>query len=60
MKLKTLVMEAIYLGRKRIEESEKKVTLSINLKQGTIDNMKKNGIPKKIAESIINEKFEKN
>lgn len=46
------------IGRKRIDPAEKKVTLSVNLKQSTVDNMAKTGVPKKVAENIINEKFE--
>lgn len=48
-----------YMGRKRIDPQEKKVTLSLNLKQKVIDAMKKDGIPKKIAEDIITKKYEK-
>jgi hypothetical protein len=45
------------MPNKRIPEEEKKVTLSINLKQKVINEMKKEGKPKKIAEEMITQKY---
>lgn len=45
------------MGRKRIHEDEKKVTLSVNFKKKVIVEMSKDGEPKKIVENIINEKY---
>jgi hypothetical protein len=46
------------VGRKRISESERMGTITINLRQKVIDEIAKEGKPKKVIENLILEKFE--
>lgn len=46
------------MGRKRKPDEEKTKTLAINLKQKVIDEIAKEGKPKTIVESIINQRFD--
>jgi translation elongation factor EF-Ts len=45
------------LGRKRIDEADKVITLSINLQQKVIRELEKEGKPKNVIERIINDKY---
>lgn len=47
------------MGAPRKPEAEKIKSITINLKQGTIDKISKDGIPKQIIERMIKEKYEK-
>jgi hypothetical protein len=47
------------LGRSRKPEEEKVISISINLKKGTLDKIALEGKPKHIIERIINEQYEK-
>lgn len=47
------------MGRPRKPAEEVVKTISINLKQGTIDEIAKEGKPKNIIEKLINDKYGK-
>ncbi|MCY7488064.1 hypothetical protein M5X00_29390 [Paenibacillus alvei] len=47
------------MGRKRIPEEEKKITVGINLKQKVVKEIEKEGKPKHIIEKMVNEKYGK-
>ncbi|MFD3274590.1 hypothetical protein ACE3MS_31340 [Paenibacillus dendritiformis] len=47
------------MGRKRIPEEEKKVTVAINLKQKTLDKISEEGKPKHVIEKLVNDKYDK-
>lgn len=47
------------MGRPRKPEEEKIVTLSINLKKRTLDEISKEGKPKNVIEKLVREKYEK-
>jgi hypothetical protein len=50
-------LEAL-VGRKRIEESEKMETITINLKKKIMDEIKLKGNPKTIIEKLVVEKYD--
>lgn len=47
------------MGRRRKDETDKMGTVTINLKQGTIDRIAKEGKPKHVIEKLVREKYEK-
>lgn len=47
------------MGRKRKEPGEIVKTISINLKQKVIDEIAKDGVPKKVIEDMITQKYSK-
>jgi hypothetical protein len=50
-------LEAL-VGRKRIEESEKMETNTINLKKKIMDEIKLKGNPKAIIENLVADKYD--
>lgn len=47
------------MGRKRKPEGEVMKSITINLKQKIIEEIEKDGIPKKVIEEIITQKYSK-
>lgn len=47
------------MGRKRKPEGERKMSLTINLKEKVLKNVEKDGKPKKVIESMVNNKYGK-
>lgn len=47
------------MGRKRIPEEEKKITVAINLKRKIVDKIAEKGKPKHVIEKIIEDKYGK-
>lgn len=47
------------MGRKRIPPEELVKSICINLKQKILDEIAKDGVPKKVIEEIITQKYSK-
>lgn len=47
------------MGRRRKAEQEKMGTVTINLKQKTIDKIAQEGKPKHVIERLVKDKYEK-